>query len=447
MLRNIYSTLLGMVLLLAGCQKKAEDVFEKSPDERLAEALAGYQQALVGAPNGWRVTVYPQGLNAQGIEVGGFSYYMKFNNANRVTMVSDFDSTAATTPKESGFRLKATQRPSLVFDTYSYLHLPADPTSVLSLSPADGEGFGWGSDFDFSFDGSATGDTIRLRGNFNESQAIMVRATAQEAAAYNNKQLAASMKLRGNLNIIGYFKLLTVGGRQYHVNLNETFRTITFSWLGTGGTVQSYTTGYYTTLDGIGLEQPFGEGTQAISAISFVTWNAATNTMSVSSGGTTGTITDAGQPLKVDTEAPRRWWQTAVDLDVYWWTRTGFTVNGVVDAFGIRSIPNFYYLIYWPRFGTSGTITYDLLGFVTVENNALSLPYGAAYRQPTFTADGRIVFRYLGQLGDVPPSQEAIFVNTVSRMLDASGFYLIETGPRKFDMVSRNGKAWITWER
>ncbi len=53
--------------------------------------------------------------------------------------------------KESGYRLKATQRPSLIFDTYSYIHAAADPDPNVSFSPTNSGGYGWGTDFDFSF--------------------------------------------------------------------------------------------------------------------------------------------------------------------------------------------------------------------------------------------------------------------------------------------------------
>ena len=81
---------MSFTIIFAGCEKKTDEIFDKTPDERLVEALANYQQALVGAPNGWKVMIFPKGLASQDIEVGGFSFYMKFTNANRVTMFSDF---------------------------------------------------------------------------------------------------------------------------------------------------------------------------------------------------------------------------------------------------------------------------------------------------------------------------------------------------------------------
>src|SRR5919199_697002 len=101
--KNIFLYFLGVTLFIMGCQKKTDQIFDKSPDERLAEALAGYQQTLMNAPNGWKMVVIPKGLASQGIDVGGFYYYVKFIDSNRVVMLSDFDVNTAGTPKESGY--------------------------------------------------------------------------------------------------------------------------------------------------------------------------------------------------------------------------------------------------------------------------------------------------------------------------------------------------------
>ncbi len=446
MFKNSFLYFLGFALLFAGCEKKADNVFEQTTDERLEAVLNAYQQALYSATYGWKVIVYPKGLQSENLEVGGFSYYMRFSNDNRVTMLSDFDITTASTPKESGYRLKAVQRPSIYFDTYSYLHIPADPTASISRSPSSSEGSGWGTDFDFAFTEKTPGDTIRLKGNFNGSDAVMIKATKEEAEAFGSGQLAASLTQLQNLNQIGYFKKLTIGSQQYYININSATKTIAFTRLDAGGNEQTFTSGYYSTLQGINLTQPFDDGTQVIRSINWVTWNAGSTTMTVSVGDNNGTISNAGKPLKVDVEAPRRWWQYAMDKDAYWFTVNGFTINGVPDAYNIRSIPNFYYLIFWPAFGNSGGITYDLLGYVTVSNNALNLDFGSAFAPPTFTPDGRIIFRFLGTLGNVPPDYASVVNNTRITMSSPDGFYLIQTGPLQYDMVSKDGKAWMTWQ-
>jgi hypothetical protein len=449
MFKNGFLFLMAAVILIAGCQKKTDEIFDKSPDERLADALAQYQQTLVGAANGWKLVIFPKGLESQDIEVGGFSFYMKFLDGNRVTMVSDFDSTTGGTFKESGYRLKALQRPSLYFDTYGYVHIPSDPTATISRTPQGDNGYGWGSDFDFSFvDYPPQGDTLRLKGNFNNSDAILVKATAQEAAAYNSKQLASSIKLLQNLNLIGYFKSFTFGGRQYHITVDEGNKLVTLSWLNSGGNVQTFTTGYYSTLNGIAFLDPFNTGSAIITGINFTTWNAGAQTMNGSINGTAITIANAGQPLKINVNLARAWWQFSYDQLLPWISVYGFTVNGVRDAYKVTSLSDYYVLGYWAWYGTQSGVDYDLLAFYKLneQGTGLVLPYGAAFRPPTFTIDGRIIFNNFGTLGEVPFVEQTTYDNTRTRMLDPNGYYIIQTDDLTFDMVSRDGKSWITWQ-
>src|SRR5437868_7377543 len=99
-------------VFLAACKKNEDHVFNQTPDERINQALQNYQSQLSGAQYGWKAVLYPKGG-------GAYFFYLKFNDANRVQMVSDFDSASAVNVKESSYRLKALQQPSLIFDTYS----------------------------------------------------------------------------------------------------------------------------------------------------------------------------------------------------------------------------------------------------------------------------------------------------------------------------------------
>ncbi|HZF64227.1 MAG TPA: DUF4302 domain-containing protein, partial [Chitinophagaceae bacterium] len=181
-MKKILSIILGASVFFAGCKKETKDLFDKPVDQRLSETLTNYQNALVQAP-GWKLFVYPKGLEGQAIQVGGLTYYVKFTDNNRVTMVSDFTFPMALTPKESGYRLRAAQRPSLIFDTYSYIHGAADPDPDVSFSPTSQGGYGWGTDFDFSFTEVTPKDTIKLQGNYNGSDAVLIKATQAEMTA------------------------------------------------------------------------------------------------------------------------------------------------------------------------------------------------------------------------------------------------------------------------
>jgi len=192
-MKYIFFYFLACTALLSGCTKKTDEIFDKSVDERLSQTLTDYQNALTGAP-GWKLFVYPKGLESQDIKVGGLTYYVKFTNTNRVSMVSDFSTDIAETPKESGYHLKALQRPSIIFDTYSYMHIPADPDPDVSGSPTGTGGNGWGTDFNFSFQDVTAKDTIYLQGNFNKSSAVLVKASQGEMdSAFNKGRLKGMM--------------------------------------------------------------------------------------------------------------------------------------------------------------------------------------------------------------------------------------------------------------
>ena len=76
--------------------------------------------------------------------------------------------------------------------------------------------------------------------------------------------------------------------------------------------------------------------------------------------------------------APQRWWQYAINNGgLYWISINGFHVNGVEDGFGIKTLPSYYYLIYWPAYDPGNN---DLFApvFINAAGNGLELLYGAA---------------------------------------------------------------------
>jgi hypothetical protein len=170
------------LLALAGCSNSYESVFEESADERVKKALAEYRSALVGSTDGWVATLYP-GAG------GGYTFYFDFNEDGTVTMISDFNTTTAGTSMEGTFVMKGLQRPTLSFDTYSYIHLLADPESTIN----GGEnGVGLISDFEFAFT-KQSNDTLKLKGIQRNSDIILIKATAQQRATYLSGALEQSI--------------------------------------------------------------------------------------------------------------------------------------------------------------------------------------------------------------------------------------------------------------
>ncbi len=439
-MKKIFIIILIAITGLSSCKKEDKPVFEKSPDERLSEALAAYQAQLLSAQNGWKGFIKTDSGRGS-----TYSFYFKFNNENRVVMLSDFDSSSAVTLKESSYRLKALQQPSLIFDTYSYLHVLSDPNETVSGGP---RGAGLLSDFEFYFDTLST-DTINLIGRFNGSKLTLVRATQVEEEAYNTGQLAGGLLIN---KILTYFKRLTIGSQLYDVKIDPVNRQFTFSWLDANGTYYTFTTGYYLLAGGVIFSTPFVNGNQAISGFNNITWTPATETINLTVNGTAATITGIVTPLKVDVNAPRRWWQYAVDNEGYWISITGFHVNGVDDAFGVRTLQTdtsqYYSLFYWPGIQPQFGPSFDVFGpfYYVPSSNSLDLIYGTAHNLKFFP-DGRVVFNYLGDLTIGPYPNNGPAALSRNQLYNSRGFYFVQTSATSYDMVSASdGKSWITWE-
>ena len=434
-MKNSFLYLLLLTVTLFSCENSDDTVFEESADVRLNAALASYEKQLVEAPYGWNAIIYPGGG-------GSYGFYFKFDDKNRVSMFSDFSDASAAKLKESSYRLKAVQTPVLIFDTYSYLHVLADPDKQVNGGET---GDGLLSDFEFSiYPDSVKTDVISLVGRKNKSRLVLTKATQAQATAYNSGDLAKGLVFNNIAKYQAYFKRITLGGVTYEITVNATERTIKLTWLN-GSTPKTFTTNYYFTPAGVSFVSPLVNGSQTITGFNNITWNASTTQLGLSAGGASGTVASAIKPLSVDLAAAKRWWQDPIESGGDWRTKDGFHVNGVDDAFGIKDLtfegsPYVFY-VYQPGL----TAQYDLFGPVFFINDAYSIAYADAPKKPTFTSDGRVVFSGYGSLGPVPKTGP--HVNSVNLLYDAAGFYLVQTSETTYDMVSaKDAKAWISWQ-
>lgn len=245
MLHNrLYIILLA--ILFAACKKdKTTSLFGEKPEERMEKALAEYKATLTGSTYGWKTVVYPSAG-------GGYSFYFRFGTNDRVTMYSDVTLDAAGTGKESTYRLKAVQRPSLLFDTYSYLHLLSDPDPNVYGGQT---GSGYSVDFEYAID-SVSADIIKLTGISFDTKMILVKATQAEAEAYTAGSFA---------NLIGgmenymlqhpWLYLQFSDGKRLQVSINTFTKTFTLIYIDDADQVKLLSTPYYYTLNGIYLQQ------------------------------------------------------------------------------------------------------------------------------------------------------------------------------------------------
>lgn len=421
---------------LPACQLVEKDPAPgQRPDERLNKTLSDYKAQLVGAPYGWKAVLLPAGG-------AGYSFWLRFGENDRVTMLSDINPATATEPLETTYRLKAAQRPSLLFDTYNYLHILSDPDPDRSGGDT---GQGKYSDFEFSFT-SSTPDQITLTGNAKGSKLILTKATQAEADNYI-RQVSATANILEKINTYTtYFKRLTLGGNNVDVAVDPNLRTITFSYY-EGTEYRIVTSSYYYTEDGVRLVQPVTVGNTTITDLKSLQYDESRKRINLAINDVPATIQEASRPISIDQAAAQRFFN--LPAEDYLASGTGFTLNGVEDAFKVQQIPNYFFTIYWPKYNTSNGRRIDMTGFVLLNRaeNRLEIAPMPAALSPRVTNDGRIVFSLLGTFGTDPPPFEETMRAVYQQWTDPQGYYVVPIGSNSFDLVSaRDAKAWIRLE-
>jgi hypothetical protein len=419
------------ILLALGiwsCNDADESVFSESTDVRLTKLLTTYQDQLTGATDGWNGVMQTQ-------SGGSYGFYMKFDAQNRVNMFSDFTQASASNAKESSYRLKAMQTPTLIFDTYSYLHVLADPNGSVN-GGNDGEGLL--SDFEFSiFPDSISADRMVFVGRKSNSKLVLTRASSAQATAYQNGDMGRSLAFANISKFKSYFKRFVIGNVAYEIFADQMGRSMIINWL-EGSTVRTHETTFYYTASGVELEKPLVNGGSTISGFRNVAWDAVKGEINFTVDGTRGTITSASAPLGVDRGAFTRFRNAAVDLGSYWYSTSAITVEGEADAYGLTQTPNFMMMLFFPEYGVSGNSTYE--AFAVFDGDNLMGPAIV----PSYNAStGKVTFRILGTFG-----QNAEINATLGAFIaESNGFYFYQISEKSFDMVSaKDGRSWINWK-
>lgn len=460
-MKKILLTLLWIPLLFSACDKKSDlNIDGKTTDERLAEALKKYNDILTSAPYGWIMTEYTTGSAVNGgVTQNGpksiFTYYMKFDKGNKVSMLSDFTPEMTNTVNNSSYDIKATQRPTLVFDVYSYVHVPCDPNGQINNSPfSSGYGFGWGADFEFGFEKNPdeVGDTIRLKGNLNSTTVTLIKATKEEQDIFNTSGFSAMITWG---KILTYFKQFTYNGVTYQFTPGIGNRTLNLKYT---GHPEITNVRHQFIADKIVFSTPLPAGNDSIRSISLTSYNTADKTISAKVNGKTDiTIAGTTRPYLLDNTTAAKFIDGG--LNNPWVSTTSLRIAGVPDALNLRSLTyetgRFAFLIYYPKAVRGGGSTrFDLMSpYLTGLTDS---PYPYLYNNgivQTLTAGNRIAFFPLDADG---PSGQPVLDNTYDVLYSGTvppdpsrnfGFYVVPLEDGKtYDMVDvGSATAWVNW--
>jgi hypothetical protein len=441
MKKHLLYTLLFSLTVLSACKKQTVNPAPgERPEERVAAALDGYSASLTGNTNGWKAFLFPAGG-------GVYLFSMKFSTANRVTMLSDINTTTAGTSLESSYRLRSQNVPSLLFDTYSYIHLLTDPDPNANGGVA---GNGYLSDFEFAFEKtSAAGDTITLMGNRLASTLILVKAAS--ATDFDSFTKGTNDVLSKFSQLRTYWKRITIGGTECEVKLNPTAKTMTFSYLVNGNYVsatgQFYVDGSTST---IVFLTPVTIGTTKITDIKSFALDAVNHTITGTINGASVQFREAIAPLKNDLGAAQRWYtQTNINFNSTWVSDKAFHY-GVDDFCNFKSVPG-YSTLWYAGSGFFGGTSEGMIAFVS---NALSSPYTLSRPFTVNAGLGRFTLNTnSGTFTDGTPKANAM--NAARQILyggatinSSQDWYFIQTNAAgtAYDMVrATDAQAWISW--
>jgi hypothetical protein len=277
-----YYLLLIPVLILSSC-KKEEDVrvFDKSADSRLSEALQRYNDVLTAAPYGWKTSIYPAS--------GGYAFYFDFKKDGTVASFADINLQAAGTELKSTYRLKALQQPTLIFDTYTYLHVLADPDGRVN-GGEDGEGLV--SDFEFAINSASAGE-VNLKGTVHGTVVRLVPATEAEKKIFYDGEIANSVSRTMaylNVNQNPYLEL----DKRLPIGLDMRRKTFTVVVVNANGRVEVKTMPFTFTSTGLLFKDPVTYGNLTFREL---LWDAQANNYYVLVGGVKRFLQNASGPV------------------------------------------------------------------------------------------------------------------------------------------------------
>jgi Domain of unknown function (DUF4302) len=290
----IYLSMLLFVLL--SCNKsEVEPLFEESANKRVTTAIDTYKKQLSGAEFGWKGEYYPDGGKA-----GGYSFYLKFDASGKVTMYSDIDEISYAygggsyfgngydKAFETTYQVKSLQKPTLIFDSYSYLHE--------LVNPDYNGGAGQLADLELEF--SAVSDTkISLVGNKNKTQMTLTKLAKTESDLLAKGGLASVFN--GTYDYLTttdkFITLVLPSGDKADVDLNLSTKSLSLFYY--NAKVKDYdvvSTAFVTTTTGVQFKDPI-----TIYGVTFqeMFWDSIAKTYYINVSGKRVNLTLASKPV------------------------------------------------------------------------------------------------------------------------------------------------------
>ena len=412
------------VIALSGCKKDSlakYDIEKSFADPSIK--LEDFKKAIASGTDGFRLIITP----SVGALVGG---YIKFDATASAKILLDNSVVNATTPVDNVYSIK-------IIKTNSVLALgETSPFAVVA------RGIG-GIDTTYSYK-NTIGDTLKLVGDLLGTKLSLIKLAKKDGDEYLAGKMGQTIGAVNSLKSFAkYFKRLTTGGKSYDITFNTTAKTATFNYA-KGTTFTSFSTPMIFINNGIEFTYPLVDGTNAIKSLNDLAVNLSNSSASLSVGASAAVLSNEAAPVAYDKTAAARFISSPTQ-GTYSESVSAFTISGVPDGLGAKTIPNFATIDFYPKVGTNA---YGGFRFW------LTSAYFGFY--PAFTSvvtpDGKIIFTLLGYAGTATGNAtRQVIINTANIIAQPEGFYIIptanSTGVNSYDMVNvKDGSAWISFQ-
>lgn len=114
-MKKIFYLSMVMVMIFTSCKDNDVNIFDKTADERAAEAIANLKSKLIAPANGWRVRYRPENTS------GSFWVLMQFDSEGHVTIKSDVSADEGAYHEQTvTYRIDSSLGLELIIESYSF---------------------------------------------------------------------------------------------------------------------------------------------------------------------------------------------------------------------------------------------------------------------------------------------------------------------------------------
>jgi hypothetical protein len=250
MKRGLY-TFLILTIVFSACRDNNINLFDKTADERVAEAIANLKSDLIAPAKGWKMKYTP--------ESGSGSYYllMDFDADNKVTIKSDLGVNNGEFFEQTlTYRIDNSLGLELIFETYSFFSYLFEQDQAT-----------FGAEYEWVYVNKTPDDNLVFRSKTDAATpTIMVfeKAQADDDALFGRAISVNLDKFSSGLKLRYLDKDIDI-----YLNMSSLKRTMDFNYISpkdntAAGKAVSLSTGYTVQGDSLILETPFSASLNGI---------------------------------------------------------------------------------------------------------------------------------------------------------------------------------------